>query len=597
MSSGLNETPARPPSPRLALSLMLLGAVLVVYLPALRGGFIWDDAILLTDNEMVKSAGGLWDIWFCPPTGEGYFPLTWSAFWVQWRLWGTHPEGYRLVNLLLHAASALLLWRLLNRLKVPGGWLAGMLFALHPVCVMSVAWVSELKNTLALFLALLCLLPFATCLETGRKLCFRAPMALCSLLFLLSLLAKPLAIGLPVLLLFVVWRQDGRATIANSLPLAPLFAAALAIGMVTPYFQHGGSANITWFEPAWLERILLAAKAYWFYWGQTLYPAHLTLCYAPWRLPPGELLSWLPLTALLLLVSAAWLLRRRLGTLPLLFLAAHGLLLAPTLGLLSMTWHRYAWVSDHFNYGGVAVVAVAGGMLAARVRDRCQHATRLRLVVPAVGGGLLLLLAFTTALRADLFADPIVLWRQNTVACPESWGGWEHLSCALLDARRPQEAEVAARASLQLLAENPAAQYELAYALHLQGRLAEAIAEYRKTLRLQPNAAKPYWNFGLALNLVGKPEEALGMLRRSLELTPGNTAVRADYARMLANAGRRAEALAAFRQAARDGSTDPITAEQHADLLLTMYPDNPQARREAEQCRRRAAERRQAAKP
>ena len=616
-----------PPSRRLAGVLIILCATLAVYLPSLKGGFIWDDAIMLTGNEMVKASRGLWDMWFCTRVGDGYFPLTWSAFWLQWRVWGMHPEGYRLVNLLLHAGSALLLWRVLTRLQAPGGWLAGILFALHPVCVMSVAWISELKNTLSLFLALLCLLPFAAWLESGRNRVlpaaegevpteeqgkarcdlsvvpasatllpwfrFRAPLVLCTLLFLLSLLAKPLAIGLPVFLLFFLWWKDGRATVANMLPLAPLFAAALAIGLVTPHFQNAGAEHLAWQEPLFLERLLLAAKAYWFYWGQTLYPAGLTLCYAPWRLPPGDWLSWLPLAALAVMLAGGWLLRRRIGTLPLLLLAAHGLMLAPTLGLAGMTWHRYAWVSDHFNYGGLAVAAAAGGMLAAQTIRRFQDSARLRLVAPVVCGGGLLLLASATLFRADLFGDPIVLWRHNTVVCPESWGGWEHLSCALLDAGRPPEAEAAARASLKLQP-NPAAQYELAFALHQQGRLNEAIAEYRHALRLEPDAPAPYWNYGLALNLAGKTEEAVRMLRRSLELQPDNPAVRADYARLLANAGRRAEALLEFRRAVRDGSTDSVTWEQHADLLLTLHPDDPQARREAESLLRHAAKLRQA---
>jgi len=116
-----------------------------VYWPALRGQFVWDDLLLVDKNPLVKGEAGLRSIWF-----QADFPLTTLAFWVQWLMWGKNPAGYHIVNVLLHALNAVLVWRVLARLRIPGAWIAGMIFAAHPVCVASVAWISELKNTLSL---------------------------------------------------------------------------------------------------------------------------------------------------------------------------------------------------------------------------------------------------------------------------------------------------------------------------------------------------------------------------------------------------------------------------------------------------------------
>ena len=126
----------------------LLLVTLVTYLPAIDGTFIWDDDGHVTAPEL-RSPTGLWRIWADPRATQQYYPLTHSAFWLAYQLWGVHPVGYHLVNVVLHGLGALLLWRILARLAVPGAWLGAAIFALHPVHVESVAWITELKNTLS----------------------------------------------------------------------------------------------------------------------------------------------------------------------------------------------------------------------------------------------------------------------------------------------------------------------------------------------------------------------------------------------------------------------------------------------------------------
>ena len=128
---------------------LIFFVTLLVYIPAMQGGFIWDDDRYVTENPTLKSVEGLTQTWLKPSANPQYYPLVFTSFWLEYRLWGPNPTGYHVFNVLLHALNALLLWLLLNQLQVPGAWFAAMFFALHPVQVESVAWVSERKNVLS----------------------------------------------------------------------------------------------------------------------------------------------------------------------------------------------------------------------------------------------------------------------------------------------------------------------------------------------------------------------------------------------------------------------------------------------------------------
>ena len=127
----------------------LLLIVMLAYIPAMRGGFVWDDIQYVVNNPTLRTLDGLREIWFRPYSTPQYYPLVFTAFWAGYRLWGLNPFGYHLFNVLLHCLSIILLWLILRRLSVPGAWLAAAVFALHPINVESVAWITELKNVLS----------------------------------------------------------------------------------------------------------------------------------------------------------------------------------------------------------------------------------------------------------------------------------------------------------------------------------------------------------------------------------------------------------------------------------------------------------------
>src|ERR1700728_3513974 len=148
-----------PDRTRVALqaALILLG-IFIVYFPALHGRFIWDDDMYVTNNPLLTAPDGLRRIWFSQHFQSQYFPLVYTTLRLEHALWGLNSFGYHIVNVLLHGGNALLVWALLQRLAVPGAWLAAAIFALHPVEVESVAWMTELKNTESTLFYLLALL-------------------------------------------------------------------------------------------------------------------------------------------------------------------------------------------------------------------------------------------------------------------------------------------------------------------------------------------------------------------------------------------------------------------------------------------------------
>jgi hypothetical protein len=191
-------------------AVLLAFLVVIAYLPALKGGFIWDDDAHISDNTMLRSLRGLWAIWFEPGATYQYYPLSFSVFWLEYHLWGLDTFGYHLVNVFLHLAAVLLFWRVLKQLRVPGAWLAAGLFALHPVMVMSVAWMTELKNTLSTCLALGSMLAYLRFADVGKDETMPTTgrwrfYALAPVLFQLALFAKTAVSFVPVTLLLVLW--------------------------------------------------------------------------------------------------------------------------------------------------------------------------------------------------------------------------------------------------------------------------------------------------------------------------------------------------------------------------------------------------------
>src|SRR5213080_2449637 len=292
----------------------LLAAVTIfAYRPAWNGGFLWDDDDYIIKNDLLTASDGLRRIWFSLDSPSQYFPLVYTTFRLERAIWGLHPSGYHWINLLLHVANALLVWRLLASLNVPGAWLAGAIFALHPVQVESVAWITERKNVLMGFFFLLTLLTWIEFLEQQMTRRWRLYL-LALVLYALALLSKTTACTLPAALLLIVWLQKSPINKQRLVQVVPFLILGIAMGLLTVWWEryHQGTRGAL-FAIGPLERLLIASRATWFYLGKLFWPSNLTFIYPRWHITPSSLFDYLPLLGIAGLCAAIYFTRRHFG--------------------------------------------------------------------------------------------------------------------------------------------------------------------------------------------------------------------------------------------------------------------------------------------
>ncbi|HSV13511.1 MAG TPA: hypothetical protein VLI90_04585, partial [Tepidisphaeraceae bacterium] len=346
-------------------ALLLLAITLIAYIPIFRAGFVWDDDSYVEQNATLRTLDGLYEIWTNWHATPQYYPLVHTSFWVEYHLWGaTSALGYHIDNVLLHALSAILIWRLLNRLNVPGALLAAAIFAVHPVHVESVGWITERKNVLSLVFYLLALRSYLR--STGSEPVLR-DYAFSLLFFLLALLSKTVTATLPAAILLIFWWKRGRIRVRAVTPLLPFFVLAAVCGSITGYLERTqvGARGPEWAALTPLHRVLIASRAVWFYAGKLLVPWRLTFIYPRWSIDPRDPLQWLYLVALIAVIAGLWLRRRRLGRGPLVAVLFFIGTLTPALGFVNVYPMRYSFVADHFQYhASIGLIALAAACIA-----------------------------------------------------------------------------------------------------------------------------------------------------------------------------------------------------------------------------------------
>ena len=353
-----------------AAALVIL--VVVSYLPALNCGYVWDDDLLLTVNPNVRTLEGLGRTWADPRANTDYYPLAHTSFWVEYHLWRLAPLGYHLDNILLHAANAVLVWLILRRLAIPGAWAAAAIFALHPVQVEAVAWISERKSVLGGLFCLLSVWLFVRVALAGEDLSTRRRRLLYGLslaCFALALLARPVVMAAAAVLPLLVWYARGRLARREVFLVAWYWVLAAIVAPVTIWVQytHVGASGES-FNYSALERVLIAGQALWFYLGKLVWPYPLIFCYDKWPIDAGAGWQYLYPAGVAAALAALVLLRRRIGLGPLVGALVFAIMLSPALGFFNVYWHRFYFVADHMQYlacVGLIVPAVAGAAAAA----------------------------------------------------------------------------------------------------------------------------------------------------------------------------------------------------------------------------------------
>jgi tetratricopeptide (TPR) repeat protein len=545
----------------LGAGVLIFCATLVAYLPALSGRFIWNDSDYVTRPEL-RSLAGLGRIWTELGATQQYYPLLHSAFWVQHTLWGDHPLGYHLVTLVLHAASAILFALVLRRLAVPGAWLAALLFALHPVHVESVAWITEQKNTLSLVFYLTAALTYLQFDDTRRP----RPYFTALVLFILSLLCKTVTATLPAALLVVCWWKRGRLGWRRDvLPLLPGLALGALAGLFSSWVEwHYLHARGEEFALPLLERGLVAGRAVWFYLGNLVWPFDLNFIYPRWTPDAAVWWQWLFPLGLLALAAALWALRRRTRA-PLAVLLFFAGSLFPVLGFVNLYGALYSFVWDHWQYlpdlGPLALAAAA----LAQGWDRA--AIRLRWIGPALVAALAVGLGALTWRHCGMFHDNETLYRTTIARNPAAWMAHNNLGKILMGIPgRLPEAMAHIEEALRLNPDAAQAHYNLGTVLvNIPGRLPDAMAHYETALRLDPNLAEAHYNLGTVLaNIPGRLPDAMAHFEAALRLNPAYLGAHINLGSALLDIpGRLPEAIAHYEAALR---IDPNSAAAHYNL-------------------------------
>jgi Flp pilus assembly protein TadD len=542
-------------------ALIIFVAAFAVCWPALRGQFLWDDLLVVQRNPLMTGELGLRTIWF-----RTDFPLSNVVFWLEWLAWGDHTVGYHVVNVLLHATSAVLLWRVLRRLRVPGCWLAGVLFAVHPLCIASVAWISELKNTLALPFYLLSILWYLESDAEPRP-AHLAPRAshwywLSLGVFVLALLSKTSTVMLPVVLLGCAWWKRRRL---DWLRTGSYFGLALAFGIMSIGFQkHGAMAGVAVQSENFWGRLAGAGMALWFYLGKALLPLHLNMIYPRWKIDAGAPGSYLPLLLWCGVLTVCWGFRRGWGRHVLFGLGCFTVTLFPVLGFFDMYFLALSRVSDHFVYLPLtALVALAAAGLSCLLKGRGLW---------IAGGVLAAGLAVVAAVRAQVFVNEEALWQDTLAKNPAAWSAHANLGWIRASQQKYDEAREHLVASLVLHPENAQAHCNLGRVLSLQGKFAEADEQFQAALRIKPKDAEIRRSYASALVEQRKKEEAVTQLRELLKLKP-DTEARAQLATLLYQTAHFREAAAEYRQALAVKPDQPEALNNLAWLLATS-PDN-----------------------
>ena len=521
---------------------LIFFATLLAYWPSLGGGFIWDDSGHVTRADL-RSLHGLGRIWFELGATQQYYPLLHTAFWIEHRLWGDSALGYHLINLLLHVTAACLFGVMLRRLAVAGAWLAALLFALHPVCVESVAWISEQKNTLSTVLYLCAALAYLR-FDVERR---RSRYAVATALFIAALFTKTVTATLPAALLVIFWWQHGRLSWRRDvLPLLPWFALGAAGGLLTAQFEREliGAQGAD-FALGAVERGLLAGRVFWFYLGKLVWPADLIFVYPRWTVDATMWWQWLfPLGGLGLLAGLVWWRTRSRG--PLATALLFGGTLFPVLGFVNVFPFLFSFVADHFQYlASLAFFALAavGLMLVAARLPRWAGLTAGIALLATLGG--------LTRMQGEMYRDVITLFQATLDRNPDAWLAHNNLAVALTDAGRVEEAVPHLEQVLRLRPDDAGAECNLGDDLTRLGRPLEALPHLERALKLQPDYAEAHNNLGNALMAAGRASEGMAHYEQALRCRPDYAVAERNLGIALASAGRIGEALPHFERAVR----------------------------------------------
>jgi tetratricopeptide (TPR) repeat protein len=542
---------------------LLLVLTLVAYAPSVRNGFIWDDDQYVTTQQTLRSLEGLGRIWNEAQAIPQYYPVTFTSLWLDYQLWGLNPLGYHIENVLQHVLIAVLLRRVLGVLGVPGAWWAAAVFALHPVHVESVEWITERKNTLSGVFYMATLLVYLRFLfaPPGTRRPWGA-YALALVLFVLALFSKTVTATLPVVLLLLAWWRKGRVAWSDALPIVPFFLVGALLAWVTTLMEtfHVGAMGQD-FSQSLTERCLIAGRVIWFYIGKLLWPHPLIFSYPRWTIDAGAWWQYLFPFSAFAVFATLWAVQPRIGRGPVVVVLYFVVTLVPVLGFLNVYPMRFSFVADHFQYLasiGPIVLATATVASVAQLRGP-STARRLRFA----GCCYLVVLGALTWRQTLIYRDAKTVWFDTLAKNPKSWLAHNNLGAIFEQEGNHAAAKAHYEATLAMSPGDAPTFSSIGAIIAAEGHTVQATAYFEAALRIDPEHAEAHHNLGNALAVLGRTDEAIRAYREAIRIRPRYAYAHGNLAGALAAQGKTEEAIASCREAVL---IDPEYAEGHYNL-------------------------------
>jgi cytochrome c-type biogenesis protein CcmH/NrfG len=551
----------------LVKAIVILLASLWIYSPVFDGDWLWDDDYLITANPVVQSPDGLASFWVEPKTAD-YFPLTMSALWLMWKWFGLDSTGYHIAAALLHALGACLVWALFRTMNFRGAWLAGLIFAVHPLAVESVAWVSELKNTLSLpfFLAAGCF--FVRFEDTGRRVFYWAALGF----FLAAMLAKSSVVMFPVVMLLYVWWRRDRIAWRDLWNAAPFFLVSLLLGLVTLHFQHSRAIGNEPIPIGGLDsRFAIAGMAIFFYFSKILWPALLLPIYPQWAANPPEFSQFLAWPVLAGVLGVFWIRRKTWGRHALMGVGFYLISLLPVLGFVAMSYMRVGWVADHFLY--IPMIGIVALVVGVGVRASDLAGVKWRPAFGVLAAAVVGLLAFWSHRYAGIWENEDKLWSYTLKHNWECWQAHNRIGAREFNRGNVDVALDHFREATRLRPDLAETQNNLGSAVLAKKDAKAAIRHFQEALRLSPAIVAIQSNLARALLLDNQPAAAAELYADLCRRYPDNPTFLCNLGVTLFQSGKKTEAIAIFRRALE---IDPNLPDARENLRAAMEEvENP----------------------
>ena len=511
----------------LVVALLLLAAAVVAHAGAFGAGWIWDDDDYITANMIIQSPDG-WSTLWIPGATPQYYPLVFLGFWAEHAAGGLDPTLFHATNVLLHAASTLLLWRIFTRLGVPVPALIAALFAVHPMGVESVAWATERKNTQSLFFALASILCFLHATRAGERRVIGTHIV-AFVLFVCALLSKTTAVFVAPALVLIALHERRRIDVRFVLLVLPYFLVGAALGVFTAYVEkvHVGASGAE-FALAPLERVQLAARNIVLYLARFTFPREQIFVYPRHEISMEDPLDWIPL-AMMLVLAGTCIVEWRRSRAPLLILLWLCAALFPALGFLDVWPFRFSYEADHFAYAAMPALATGLVLLVMLLVRAASRNPRIGTIAVSAFIAVSIPLSW---IASEKYADAESLWRDTVARNPGAWLAQNNLASEMLaQAARAQERgdEVLTRALAT-----------------------EALGYAEAAVALKPDEYTHPSNLSEALRLLGRNEEALAAIDDAVALAPAMAEFRWMRGRVLESLGRDEDARVAFTGVAED---------------------------------------------